>query len=88
MECQNCFREVSGNAEAVLTEVNGAYGIVMVPCRGRDWICCDGCDRFICNACCWYPESDYCDGCIERCDLYRHLIGIGRIQQTAAEQIM
>ena len=88
MECQNCFREVSGKGEVVVTEVNGAYGIAVVPCPGRDWICCDGCHRIICKACCWHPESDYCDDCIERCGILRHLIEIARIEPTAAEQIM
>ena len=75
MKCELCGREVTGEIFVRTGEL--AEGIPVVSLEStpnRNWICCDSCNILLCHQCCGYPESGYCDTCIQKYDLLGYLI--------------
>lgn len=80
MNCERCGKEVKGDLLVRSGETpSGEFVIAMISTPDRDWICCDGCNVLLCRDCCQYPESGYCDSCIERYNLYDYLVENGLI---------
>lgn len=82
MNCELCGREVQGEivvGERELTD--GTPVITMNSTANRDWICCDSCNALVCHPCCHYPDSGYCDVCIEKYQMYEYLKEVGLIKE-------
>src|SRR5215470_4189593 len=86
MECEVCFNEVSGNVDIIEYDLgDGIHVLDMAPSPNRNWITCDACNKVVCFACCRYPQSGYCDTCIEHYGLYDLLLAEGLIRQGKGE---
>ena len=82
MRCSICSVEVQGDIFVSEDEVNGTCIIRMEATPNRDWIACDACNALVCNCCCTYPESGYCDGCIAKYRLRTYLMEEGLIRES------
>jgi len=82
MRCQLCGREVTGRIDVHAFALrDGTPVISMDSTPDRDWICCDSCNAILCHNCCKYPQSGYCDGCIEKYNLHDYLVEVGLIER-------
>lgn len=82
MTCTNCERELTG--DLFVREGELPNGIPMVSIEAtpdRDWIICDSCNTLLCNDCCGYPQSGYCDTCIKKYNLKGYLEQVGLIRR-------
>lgn len=80
--CELCGRDLVGLLEVSESELLDGTPVVRVDSTpDRNWIVCDSCNRLLCHGCCKYPESGYCDRCIEKYNLYNYLVCAGLIQE-------
>lgn len=79
MECERCGNGVVG--DLIVEEEHFPLGSIIRirPTPDRNWIACDSCNILLCHNCCRYPESGYCDQCIETYQLQDYLVGCGLI---------
>jgi hypothetical protein len=86
MDCQRCGTEVVG--DIMVEEESFPLGTIirMKPTPDRNWIACDSCNILLCHHCCRYPESGYCDECIEGYQLRAYLIECGLIRKEGREE--
>jgi len=76
MKCPVCEEtELEGDL-AVDTQQADITIISIFETAPRNWICCDSCNRIVCNVCCTHPRSGYCDSCIELYNLHEYIKGI------------
>jgi hypothetical protein len=82
MKCELCGWEVSGDIEVSSeTLPNGVHVVSLTATPDRNWIACDACAALVCDECCAYPESGYCDSCIVSHKLYGYLVEVGLIKE-------
>jgi len=81
MNCTRCGQELTGDVVVEQSELsNGTPLTLMTETPDRNWIICDSCNTLLCNNCCQYPESGYCDDCIGRYGLFDYLVSVGLIR--------
>src|SRR5262245_30895541 len=82
MDCQRCYREVSGCEITIvfpLTLEITSQHVESSP--DRDWIECEACGQIVCFHCCRHPASNFCDACIEKFNLTAELTELGLIPE-------
>ena len=68
--CAVCHKEVRGGFEVYTKEKANGFHIVVDSTPDRDFNACDSCNKTVHFRCCGYPESGYCDACIDEYKLY------------------
>lgn len=73
-KCPRCGGVLTGGFNVVNAKLpDGTFYIGIEGTPDRNFIVCDSCNVLLCNSCCKYPESGYCDECIEKYNLYDYL---------------
>jgi len=80
--CELCGKDLTGELEVSEGELTDGTPVVHIDSTpDRNWICCNSCNAVVCRSCCKYPDSGYCDRCIEKYQLYDYLVSVGSIQE-------
>ena len=85
MECQRCYREVTGAQAETGWPLSRDVGAAPVESTSpdRDWIECQACSKIICFQCCRQPQSGFCDDCIAGLNLTAELTGLGLVGEES-----
>jgi hypothetical protein len=63
--CPKCSKPLEGAVEVIRFTHRGLPLLLLRETPDRNWIRCKGCGKNRCKQCCRYPDSGYCNRCVD-----------------------